>query len=176
MSLGAEADVGLELGPFSLGILGEIRAGLNTIAKELRDIRRIQDAYQFGPKDIEFRDSKSSDASGDTIVLNLGGPSYERQWQVRRISVGGSLYTSTVAGKALVVVGSSRNATPSTADVADVASSLPLTAFYSTGQLIVRHPNRLYLVILTPTASTQYVGGGVATDMPDKRTALVTSD
>ena len=176
MTVEADAGLGLELGGFSLKTLVGIQAGIDSLAKELNHIRRIQDAYQFGAKDVPFQGTVTSDASGDTCVIDLGGPTNERMWQVRRISVGGSLYTSTVAGKALVVVSGSRNTNPPTSDVADVASSLPLTAFYSTGHLIVRHPNRLFLVILTPTASTQYVAGGVATEMPDRRSPIVQAE
>lgn len=176
MSLDADVGAGFELGPFSLKTLVAIQAGLETLAQRLEDIRRVQESYQFGPVEAPIRASAFSDSAGDTLVLDMGGPSYERKWQVRRISVGGQTWTTSVNGKALVVVSSARNSNPATTDVADYASSLPLPAFYSTGQLIVRHPNRLFVVILSPSASTQYVAGGSVEDLPDKREPIVSAN
>lgn len=176
MSLDAEVGAKVELGEFSLKALAGVGATLDGIHQQLTRLAAYEEAYQFGAKDIPLRDVQSSDSAGDTLILDLGGPTQGRKWQVRRISIGGPLYTTTVAGKGLVVVQSSRNTTPAMSDVADVATTLPNVAFYSTGQLTVRHPNRLYIVVLTPTGSTQYAAGAVATEMPDKRTRIETTD
>ncbi|MDE1881986.1 MAG: hypothetical protein KGI89_15740 [Euryarchaeota archaeon] len=176
MSIDTEVAAGAELGPFSLKTLVGLAASVDSMATELKRLRQIEEAYQFGPLEVPVRASATADAAGDTIVLDLGGPSFERKWQVRRISVGGLQWTTTAAGKALIVVQSSKNATPATADVADYAASLPLPAFYSTGQLIVRNPNRLYVVILGPTANQAYVAGGSVEDLPDKRVPVIAAD
>ena len=93
---------------------------------------------------------------------------------MRRLTIGGVLWTSTVAGSALVVVGPSQTVTPPLPDVNDSVAALPNNGFYSTGQLLVRHPDHLRIVILNPTASTQYSVGGTVTEMPDKREPIRT--
>ena len=174
MSLDVGAGAELDLGGFSLETLVGIRAGLNDVVTELRNLHKLEEAYQFGAKDIPLRNSASSDSNSDSLIIGLGGPTYGRQWQVRRLTIGGALWTSTVAGSALVVVGPSQTATPPLPDVNDEVASLPSNGFYSTGQLIVRHPDHLRIVILTPTASTLYAVGGTVTEMPDKREPIRT--
>jgi hypothetical protein len=89
---------------------------------------------------------------------------------LRRLVVGGSLYSDSVDGTAIVVVSSNHpSSTPPLADVVDQAATLPLPATYSTGQIVIRHPNRLWVVFLSPSESTNYAVGGAVTDMPDKR-------
>ena len=176
MSLSAEADAGINLGGFSLETLVGIRAGLEPLAATIDRIAKIDEAYQFGSVEVPLRSSQASDSNSDTIVMCLGGPTYGRIWQLRRLVVGGALYTSSVNGTALVVVSAATpSTTPPLADVVDEAASLPLPSTYSTGQIIIRHPNRLWVVILSPTASTQYSVGGGATDMPDKRERIEAS-
>jgi hypothetical protein len=174
MSLEGDVDAGLNLGPIHIHGMAEIDAGINSILKELRGLRALEEAYQSGAKDIPLRNTGTSDSNSDSFIIGLGGPTYGRQWQVRRLTMGGVLWTSTVAGSALVVVGPSGTVTPPLPDVNDSVASLPNNGFYSTGQLIVRHPDHLRIVILTPTASTQYAVGGTATEMPDKREPIRT--
>ena len=174
MSLDAEVDAGIELGGFSLQTVLGMAASLGNIEKHLSRIAAYEEAYQTGAKDIPLRATASSDSGSDSFIIGLGGPTYGRQWQVRRLTIGGALWTSTVAGSALVVVGPSLTVTPPLPDINDTVGSLPSNGFYSTGQLIIRHPDHLRIVILTPTASTQYTVGGTATEMPDKREPIRT--
>lgn len=167
---------GIELGEVSVGALIGVRASVDGLAKEMERLRRAQDEYQWGAVEVALRGASNSDAAGDSLVIDVGGPAYGRLWQIRRLAIGGALWTSVVAGTALVVISPNRSASPPLSDVADQANSLPLPAFYSTGQLIVRHPNRLSVVILTPTASTTYAVGGAATDLPDRRHAITVPD
>jgi len=176
MTMEAEVGGGIELGEFSLKALAGIQGTFDGVLQHLEKIARYEEAYQFGPVEVALRGASQSNANGATLVLDMGGPSYERMWQVRRLVVGGSQWTSTVAGSALVVVSPNQVTTPPLSDIADQASALPLLAFYSTGQLIVRHPNHLFVVILTPTISTNYGVGGAATDLPDKRHRITVPD
>jgi len=175
MSLDLGVDAGVELGPVSLGALAGIHAGINSLTELLRNIRKLEEAYEFGAVQVRLSGSAISDSAGDTIAIGLGGPQYGRLWQLRSLAVGGSLWTTTVAGSALVVISPTKNLTPALTDVVDQAASLPRPALYSTGQVVVRHPNQLCVVILTPTGSTQYAAGGYATDMPDKRERIEAS-
>lgn len=174
MSIEGDVDAGVNLGPLHIHGMAELDAGIQSIVQQLRSIKALEEAYQFGAKDIPLRGSGYSDSGSDSFIINLGGPTYGREWQVRRLTIGGVLWTSTVAGSALVVVGPTHTTTPPLPDVNDEVASLPSNGFYSTGQLIVRHPDQLRIVILTPTASTQYSVGGTVTEMPDKREPIRT--
>lgn len=170
MTIGAEVDAEVDLGPLVLESIVGLRASFDSLAKHLRDIAKIEEAYQFGSVEVALRGAASSDANGDPVIIDLGGPAYGRLWQLRRLVVGGALYSSTLAGSALVV--SSANfpsKTPPLTDIVDEAATLPLPATYSTGQVVVRHPNRLFIIFTAPTASSVCAVGGAVTDMPDKR-------
>ena len=175
MSMGAEVEAEVDLGPLVLESIVGLKASFDTVAKELKKAREVEDAYQRGAVSVPLRQSAVSNAAGSTIVMDMGGPQYGRLWEVRRITVGGALWTSTVAGQGLLIVtSSSGQVTPALYDIADQSPSLPNVALYSSRQLVVRHPNHLFLVILTPTATTQYAAGGEATDLPDRRVPLRT--
>lgn len=176
MTLEAEGGGGVELGAFSLKTLVGIAASLDGIQQQLSRLRRYEEAYQFGAVEIALRGAGQSSSGGATLAIDLGGPSYGRLWQIRRVAIGGALWTSTVAGSALIVVSPNQVTAPPMSDVADQAATLPNVGFYSTGQLIVRHPNHLFVVILTPTVSTVYGVGGAATDLPDSRHPITVPD
>ena len=176
MSMGAEVDAEVDLGPLVLESIVGLKASFDSVAKELKKAREVEDAYQFGAVEVPLSGSAMSEATGN-LVISLGGPSYGRLWQLRRLSVGGGLWTDTVAGQALIVVTSSTSSgTPPLTDIADQAATLPNIATYSTRQVVLRHPNRLFVVFVAPTATTQYAVGGAVTDYPDRRVRLTTED
>ena len=174
MTMDLDAGAGIELGGSSLSALFRIAGTLDGIHAQLRKLHDVEEAYQFGGVQVKLQGVASSDSGSDTIEVDLGGPSYARLWQVRVLVVGGPLWTTTVAGTALVVVSSARNLTPALPDIVDTTGSLPAVTQYSTGQIVVRNPNRLRVVIYSPTASQQYSVGGYATDLPDKRERIET--
>ena len=171
MSLGAEVDAEVDLGPLVLQALVGLGASMDTLNKHLKKLHDLEEAYQFGAVKVQLRNSVTSPASG-SFEIGLGGPAYGRLWQVNSLVIGGVLWTSTVGGNAIVYVGPVKNLTPPLTDVVDQAGSLPSVAQYSTGQIIVRHPSHLRIVVLSPTATTAYAAGGTATDMPDARAPL----
>jgi hypothetical protein len=176
MSMGAEVDAEVDLGPLVFELMGGLKASLDTLNKRLRNIARVEEAYEFGATQQPIRGVSNSPASG-SFSFGLGGPTYGRMWEVKRLVVGGVQWGTSVAGQAVFFVSPvGGQATPSLADVVDQAATLPDVAYYSTRQLVLRHPNRLHVLILSPTASTTYVVGGEATDLPDKRTALTSED
>lgn len=179
MSLDAETGTEVHLGGFSLETLVGLRAGVDSLAKKLDNIKAVEDAYQFGVLEIPIRAVASAPSSGN-FAIDLGGPTYGRFWEVKRLTVGGVLWSSVVNGTAIVVVGPSPNSssaiTPPLSDICDEAASLPSVAFYSSRQLLARHPNHIYVVILTPSASTQYAVGGQVSDFPDKRQIIETTN
>ena len=174
MSMEVASGADLELGGFTLKALFDIGATLDGIHAQLRKTHDLEEAYQFGGIQVRLQGVATSDSNSDTIEIGLGGPTYGRLWQLRSLVVGGPLWTTTVAGTALVTVNSARSLTPAITDIVDEAGSLPTLSQYSTGQVIVRHPNHIRVIILTPTASQQYAVGGWATDLPDKRERIET--
>jgi hypothetical protein len=176
VTIGTEAQAEVDLGPLVLNAIIDLHASIDTLNKRLRNIAAIEAAYQDGAIEVPLRNAAVSAASG-SLIMGLGGPRYGRLWEVKRLTIGGAQWTSVVAGQALIVVSpTAGQLTPALGDIADQAGSLPLVSYYSTRQLTVRHPNHLYVVILTPTASTQYSVGGQATDYPDKRLVLDTEN
>jgi hypothetical protein len=177
MSMGAEVDAEVDLGPLVFELMGGLKASLDTLNKHLRNIAKVEAAYQGGVVEVPIRKVATSPASG-SLVIGCGGPAYNRLWEVKRLTVGGVTWATSVNGSALVVVGSVADGSvnPPLTDIADQAGTLPNVAYYSTRQLVVRHPNHLFVVILTPTATTQYAVGGQASDFPDRRVSLETEN
>jgi hypothetical protein len=180
MSLDVGAAAEVDLGPLSLGAIAGLGATLDGIHETLKNLHRLEEAYQFGGVQVRLSNVASSDSNSDSFEIGLGGPAYGRLWQIRSLVVGGALWTTSVLGSALVVISPSRASavplpSPPLTDIVDEAGSLPSVSQYSTGQIVVRHPNHIRIVILTPTASTQYAAGGWATDMPDKRERIEAS-
>jgi hypothetical protein len=171
MTMEAEVGAGVEVGGASLDALVALGGSLNGVVKHLEKLQSLEEAYQFGSVEVPLRAASVSGASG-ALVIDLGGPTYGRKWEVKRLSVGGTTWASAVGGIGQAVISPNAQTNPAISDVADVAATLPSIAFYSTGQFVVRHPNHLYIVIVTPTASTQYAVGGSATELPDRRVRL----
>ena len=171
-----EAEAELDLGPLVLNALVDLHAGINTLNKHLRNIAKLEQAYEFGAQQVPLRTSSVSPASG-SLVFDLGGPTRGRLWELKRLVVGGAAWTSTVNGTMLIVVSpSAGQLTPALPDIVDQANSLPIVATYGTRQVVVKHPNHLFAIVLTPSASTTYAVGGEATDFPDKLLPITLED
>jgi hypothetical protein len=166
----AELETRLSLGELSLDALIEIKSGLSEISGLMGKLFRLQTDYQQrGPIYVPVGGQAASNSSGSTFAIDLGGPAALRRWELRQLVVGGVLFSSTVAGTALLIQSSSIAGAnePPLPNVEDQAAALPKIAFYSSGQVLVRHPNHLFVVVLNPTASTTYTVGGEALDAPD---------
>ena len=82
----AEAAIGagVNIGEASFGALLDIKASIDTLGDLTRELLRQQEAYEeYGPVQLSLRAAGVSPAAND-LVLNLGGPSYGRLWEVRR--------------------------------------------------------------------------------------------
>lgn len=174
----ADLDLGasLSVGEQSVQLLAGIKASMDGMTARLDKVLAAQEDYQrHGPVRISLRRVGTANSSGSAFALDLGGPTYGRLWEVRRLVVGGATWGTTAAGTAQVVVLPTSPETttdPAMTDVVDEAASLPSRAFYSSGQLVVRSPQRLWVVILSPTASQSYAAGGEGFDVPDRPTRL----
>ena len=177
MTIGAEVDGEIDLGPLVLESIIGLKASFDGVAEEMRKRWKVESEYQWGVRELPIRAVGRSDTGGDTLVIDCGGPPPMRMWEVKRLTMGGVEFTTSVNGSALVVVASSTpGSAPPTTDVADEVASLPNVGYYSTRQLTLRNPNRLYVVILSPSDSTQYVVGGQTSDFPDRRLLLDTEN
>jgi hypothetical protein len=167
-----EVGVGFQLGELLVGAKVDLFARLDSIDKRLASILEREEQYeQNGPVFVSVAASGVVDSGSDPLYLDLGGPTYGRVWEIRQLVIGGITWATTVAGNAVVLVqpvAPSATNPAGTAGIQDQAASLPSVAFYSGGQFRVRHPNHIWVAILSGTASTQYVVAGDAFDMPDK--------
>lgn len=146
---------------------------LKKMDEYLARLEAFQNLYQqAGPIQLRLRASGTSDANGDNFVIDLGGPSVHRLWEIRGVVIGGLTWSTTVAGSGELYIGSNPTTARSLADLVDQASgsspALPSVATYSSGQVVLRNPERLYFVVVSPTASTQYVAGARGFDVPDR--------
>lgn len=164
------ADLKLSIGEASVELLASIDAKLDAHTKLLERVLQDQREYQRrGPVYVPIGGAGTSTSSGSTLAIDLGGPAALRRWELRQIIIGGVLFSSSVAGSAELVQSPSLAGVnePALANVEDQAAALPKIAFYSSGQVLVRHPNHLFVVILSPSVSTTYTVGGEALDVPD---------
>lgn len=117
-------------------------------------------------------------ANTNPVVLDLGGPSQGRVWEVRNLVVGGALPTTVVAGRADVFVsGAGASQQPnSLLDWRDYASTLPNAALYGAGDLALIYPENLFVVLTGYTVSTQYLALAGITDRLDSPAARPVSN
>lgn len=177
----ADIEAGVSVGELSLQALVELKSEMGSLHGTLKKLLAAQNEYQQrGPTFVNLNGSGMADANGDTMVFDLGGPSYGHTFEVRQLVVGGATWATAALGNAIFVVSSSfpgnsvgGSVDVSLAGVQDHAASLPSVAFYSASQFVVRHPNHLYAVILSPTASQLYQVAGDAFNLPDRPTATV---
>lgn len=166
--VGAEVDV--KLGSILLGIA----AGIERVSDRLDSLVREWVYARKGPITVQEQASGQTNTSG-VVWLGLGGPAYGRVREVRRIIISGSFISTSSSGTAEVCVipGSSAAAISSQGEppagwVKDFASEIPLVAPYSAGQMRLRHPNHLYIVVLGGGSGVQYVANLDALDLPDE--------
>jgi hypothetical protein len=162
----AGVEVGAHVGDLYLDALLDIGAGIHTTKEKLDKILEQEANYQRqGPVQLQLRGNSAGAATGN-IGFGMGGPKRGRLWEIRRLTIG------VVAGTALIFISSVAAAIDvvgmTLADTVDEAPSLPNNSFYSSGQIILRYPQELKIVILTPTANTQYTAGGSGWDLPDR--------
>jgi len=150
----------------SVDIAAQLSAGIGELGRHLdrhaQVMSSVERAVQRPPAQPFttrlYKAAVSSSGSAD-LVLGLGAPNSGRFWDVRNVVVGGRNWATTVAGTALLVVTGTH---PTSADsvgidaVHDEATSLPLPAFYGSGQIRIRFPERLFIIVVAPTASTEY--------------------
>ena len=160
------------LGPLTakLELLADLQS---TLAQKIDRLAELQAAYQQdGPIQLRLRGNGTSNSAGDSFTIDLGGPATMRLWEIRGVVVGGLTWSNAVGGTAELYIGSNVSTARPLSEIVDQASgstpSLPSVSTYSSGQVVLRNPEHLYLVIVSPTASTQYLAGARGFDVPDR--------
>ncbi len=166
-----QVDTKLSIGQMSLEALVDLKASVDGMTDLFRKYLRAQEEYQQrGPLQLALRTSGTSGSSGD-LGFGFGGPKYGRLWEIRRVIVGGLDWDTTVSGSAQLYVASvpalQMVNNDNLADMVDQAATLPSVAFYSSGQIVLRHPQELHIVIDGPSATTSYVASAGGFDIPD---------
>lgn len=138
-----------------LGELGNTNKHLDRIAK--REAQR----YAGLPLDQSHAQVFNVPVGGGNVIASLGKPEQGRVWQVRRLIAGGLTATTAAAGTLYFF----RQGAPPTdlnmPNLVDFAgppgSAMPVVAFYSTHQFIVRPNEHVWGVLVGGTANQQYV-------------------
>lgn len=124
-------------------------------------IRRAMERETAQPVYTNLAQSGTA-AAGADLVIGLGGPTQGQLWELRTLTVGGVTWATAAAGTALLVRAGTRPTSAATvglAAVLDEAASLPLPSGYASGQMVVRNPEKLYVIVQGGTAGQQYVAG-----------------
>ena len=121
--------------------------------------RPAQQPYTFE----QTKDLVTPAAATYPAFISMGGPQQGFVFELRNLVVGGLAVDTVVAGTAYVFV----RGTPPSAQMTsaqwgvtglrDIATSLPLPAYYGRGQVTVRANQKLWIMLLNYTTSTDYV-------------------
>lgn len=153
--IGAEAAAEVDLGP--LAIFFDIAAGIKKLGDEAEAERRRKESLI--PGETQAVDQGLYPSAGN-LVLDLGSAPPGRVWQVRRLTIGGVLATSTPTGSAFAYV---RGQPPSDLSTIGVVDSWPSFSngaqgsTYGTHQLWIPAAAHLFIVITGGTPGQQWV-------------------
>lgn len=114
--------------------------------------------YQKIPQDQSFPVSLQVPAGGGNVITSFGHPQQGRIWQVRRLTIAPLAVGGGTAGTLYIVRQGAPPNDLSLANLVDVATSMPLVAFYGTHQFVVRPGERVWGIFTGGTNGQQYVG------------------
>lgn len=143
-----------------LQVLGKIAlslGGMHSIMQK-REAQWIQRASDVD-KNHPTRAQAICPSPTANFSMLLGTPSMGRVRSLRRLVVGGTNITTSAAGTAYVIVSPTDPITTSvdiTSMVDKTNNAFPQVAFYGTSEILLRNPDRLWVVINGGTANQQY--------------------
>jgi len=154
-------------------IYANLHLGIDGLRKEMAAARLARTAQI--PRDRACAASGVYPSTG-VLALCLGGPDQGWRWLVRRIAVGSLTPVTSTAGRADVfITGAPAPVAPITgglgstsvtgtaimagltADWRDQATTLPLTAGYTSRQLVVSDTEQLWVVFSSGTSTQVYI-------------------
>ncbi len=146
------------------GIAAHLGAGIDDVRDRIGGIERAMRRPPFQPFAYRINKSAVAGATGD-LVIGIGSPKSGQFWDLRQLTIGGAQWGVSVAGYGLLVASSTKptaGASTPIGWVLDEAQTLPLPAGYSEGQMRIYPPEAFYVVIVGPTANTEYdIGANV---------------
>lgn len=141
-------------------------------------LQRAMEAPPMQP--FSFSNAQTGVVSGSNdLVLDMGGPTQGYVQDLRTLTIGGLTYATVAAGTALVVVSAItplNAAAIGLAAVVDQAASLPLPAGYSRGQIRIKYPERLFVIVVGGTGSQAYVATGRFEEFQEAARAQVSAE
>lgn len=134
---------------------------LGALTDEMREFNAWQRrARENTPTPFRQGNSTTIPTPTAPTAIGLGGPTPGFIWELRSITIGGLTFTTTAAGTAEVystaLGGAQIAAVRDLTQIVDQATALPIVGGYSTGQIILQHPEKLQVVIVSGTAGQQY--------------------
>jgi hypothetical protein len=179
----SDLDVGagahLDLGPLSLKAIADLSSSVESLKKQFESWRSEEGLYQYGATDHQFFKTITGNTGANVIVGLTDGPEPGWIWEIRRLAISyNDPSTGSQTGTAYIFQGSGRPpVTPLIAGnwidwTGGGGASLPSVAFYSSRQIMLHSPDKLWIA-LVGSAAVQYVVNGAYVQYPDKRTAVV---
>ena len=168
-----EIDLSAQIG----GFLGRMHSTLDRMEKQQAQVAKWLQATSEMPKYNELRSAGTADTNGYAVIEG-GGPTAGRRWVVRNVVVGGTTWGASVNGTAVLVVQAAvptADTSPNTVNVWDSTNNgsygvstntLPSAATYGHGELIVKNPARLWVIIYDGTSGTDYAAAIRFVDEP----------
>lgn len=149
-----------------LSFWAELKASLGDLTKSVQE--RNRQAAKAAEQPVFARFQGAAIAAGGIAVIttSLGSPSQGYTWNVRNLAVGGLTPTTAAVGRADVYATASDMRTPFLAgnlgltDWRDQMTALPAVQKYGEGELFLRSPEELIVVISGATNGQQYVIAG----------------
>lgn len=166
--------VSLDVSAGPLEIVAGLSASLDRLGAKIdhqaaRDRAKEERARARVPSDVRQWAAGVVPAGGPLdCALNVGGPEAGFYWLVRRIAVGGVLWSATPAGEfelyVTALAGIQTNVAYTGAalngltlpDIVDASETLPFHNFYSNRQVIVQEQENLVFVLREVTSGLQY--------------------
>lgn len=110
--------------------------------------------------------------TGTTFDFSIGGPQAGRVHDLRGIRVGGPLITSSPTYTAIYIMVSPTDpvvsgALDTSSMVDNTTLTLPQVAFYGTGEISVRHPDKVWVVVVGGSNNQQFVANARWEDYKD---------
>ncbi len=148
----------------SLELSAVLRSGLDqldrTMARRLQPLTAQPVFYRTGGSIIPG-------ATG-VAFIEIGGPPQGHLWYVRQLAIGGIDPTLAALGVGDVFISAANLAgSPSLMDWRDRADRLPSIAFYGTGEMELRHNERLLIRLSGATNAQQYAAAVSVQDMQE---------
>ena len=174
--IGVEADVSFraKLGSMLTAAVGHAK---DTATELRRQTQLMQQAAALQP--ITYRGRAQAIAAGGTVVLDLGGPSMGRTWELRHLVIGSDLPSTAAAGAVWVYryAGGAAQvpAALSMFDAVDWNDTLPAKSTYGAGEITIGQTERLFVVVTGATNGQDYQAAFTVTDRlntPTERTSM----